>query len=161
MKTEMDTRTSSTTQNRTTTTLVPHLTCKDAIEAVAFYQKAFGAEPIVVHQLPDGRLMHASMSINGAMFYVVDEFPKHGGLGPKSIGGTPVSLHLQVPDCDAAFQRAVDAGCEVRMPLEDMFWGDRYGVVADPFGHVWSIATTVREVSPEELQQVMANMSDC
>lgn len=143
-----------------TTTLTPHLACRNASEAVEFYQKAFGAEPITLLQLPDGRVLHAALSIEGAVFFLADEFPEEGGQSPQSLGGSPVTLHLQVPDCDAMFQRAVEAGCEVRMPPEDMFWGDRYGVVADPYGHKWSIATTVRQVSPEEMQQAVSRFSD-
>lgn len=90
------------------------------------------------------------------MVFVVDEFPEHGGKSPQALGGTPVTIHLQVTDCDAVFQCAVEAGCRVRMPLEDMFWGDRYGLVEDPFGHQWSIATTVRSVTPEEIEKAVA-----
>lgn len=138
-------------ENTTTTTLTPHLCCRNAIEAVAFYQKAFGAEPVGVQQVPDGRVLHAALDIDGAVVYLVDVFPEHGGRSPLELGGSPVTLHLQVPDCDAVFGRAVEAGCRVIMPLEDMFWGDRYGMVADPYGHQWSVATTVRQVSPEEI----------
>ena len=141
-----------------TTTITPHLACRNALEAVEFYRKAFGAEPLGVLQGSDNRVMHAALSVNGATVFLTDEFPEFGGHSPQSLGGSPVTLHLQVSDCDAVFQRAVDAGCEVQMPLQDMFWGDRYGQVADPYGHKWSIATTVRQVSPEELQQAIANM---
>jgi PhnB protein len=137
----------------TKTTLRPHLVCRNANEAIEFYKMAFGAECACVIPHRDGRVMHAGLSIDGAEFFLVDEFPEHGGHSPLALGGTPVTIHLQVPDCDAFFQRAVDAGCEVRLPLQDMFWGDRYGIVSDPYGHQWSIATTVREVSMEELQQ--------
>ncbi len=143
----------------TTTSLTPHLCCQNALEAVDFYHKAFGAESLGVHQMPDGRVMHATLQINGVTFFVVDEFPEQGGKSPKSLGGTPVMLYLHVPDCDTVFQRAVDAGCEVLMPLEDQFWGDRYGLVSDPYGHQWEIATTMREVSPEELDRALAEMS--
>jgi uncharacterized glyoxalase superfamily protein PhnB len=161
MKTDTQSQATSSTKTNTKPFLVPHLTCKNAIEAVEFYRKAFGAEVHGVFQTADGKVMHASLTIGDSMLYLVDEFPAYGGLGPKSIGGSPVALHLQVPDCDAVFQRALDAGCEMKMPLEDMFWGDRYGAVVDPFGHVWSIATTVREVSPEELREIVANMPGC
>lgn len=112
-----------------------------------------------VHPLPDGRVMHANLSIGGVAVFLCDEFPEHGSLGPLSLGGSPVMLHLNVSDCDAVFARAVEAGCEVRMPLQDMFWGDRYGQVVDPYGHNWSISTTLREVSQEELGQAMAEMA--
>jgi PhnB protein len=141
------------------TGLVPHIACRNATQAVQFYHKAFGAAPEAVHLLPDGRLMHATLNIDGATLLVMDEFPEQGGKSPQALGGTPVMLALQVADCDAAFQRAVDAGCEVRMPLDDMLWGDRWGLVADPYGHQWSIATTIRQVSPDELKQAMEAMS--
>jgi uncharacterized glyoxalase superfamily protein PhnB len=141
------------------TTLIPHLACRNAAEAVEFYKKAFGAEAPCVMQLPDGRLMHAAVSIRGATFYLADEFPECGGKSPQSLGGSPVSLHLQVPDCEEVFARAVEAGCTVTMPLADMFWGDRYGMVTDPYGHNWSIATTVKELSPEEMQKAMEEMA--
>jgi uncharacterized glyoxalase superfamily protein PhnB len=140
-----------------TTTLTPHLCCRNGAEAIEFYGKAFGAEPLMVMAMPDGKLMHASLNIAGATVMLTDEWPEQGGLSPLSLGGSGVTLHLQVPDCDAVFQRAVEAGCEVRMPLADMFWGDRYGIVADPYGHSWSIATPVRQLSPEELQQAAAS----
>ncbi len=134
------------------TTLRPHLCCKNAIQAVEFYKKAFGAVAPVVMMMPDGKLMHAGMEIDGAPFLLAEEFPDYGNLGPLALGGSPVTLHLQVADCDAVFAKAVAAGCTVSIPLADMFWGDRYGQVVDPFGHKWSIATTKKEVSPEEMQ---------
>ena len=142
-----------------TVTLTPYLSCRNAAEAVEFYRRAFGAEPIFVQKLPDGSVMHAALKIGGADFFLTDECPDHGSLSPLALGGSPVVLHLQVPDCDEVFQRAVAAGCEVRMPLEDQFWGDRYGVVGDPYGHKWSIATTIRQVSPDEIQQAVAAFS--
>ena len=143
------------------TILTPHIACRNASESVEFYQKAFGATAVSVHKLPDGRVMHAEMNIDGARFFLVDEFPEHGGQTPQSLGGSPVTLSLHVPDSDALFGRAVAAGCQVRMPLQDMFWGDRYGLVSDPYGHLWSIATTIRQVSPDELQAAMASMAAC
>ena len=145
----------------TSTCLTPHISCRNASEAVGFYQKAFGAEPVAVHNLPDGRLMHATLNIDGATLFLVDEFPEQGGQSPQSLGGTPVMLALNVSDCDAVYQRAVDAGCQAVMPPQDMFCGDRWGLLADPYGHKWSVATTLRQVSPEELQQAMAAMPDC
>ncbi|MCC2668327.1 MAG: glyoxalase [Armatimonadetes bacterium] len=139
-----------------TLTVTPHLCCRNGMEAMEFYQKAFGAVSEMAMQTPDGRLMHGSLNISGARVFVTDEWPEQGGLSPLSLNGSPVTLHLQVSDCDAVFQRAVDAGCEVRVPLDDMFWGDRYGIVRDPFGHQWSIATTTRQVDPEELRAAAA-----
>jgi PhnB protein len=143
------------------TILTPHIACRNASEAVAFYQKALGATAVSVHKLPDGRVMHAEMNVDGARFFLVDEFPEHGGHTPQSLGGTPITLDLHVADADGLFGRAVAAGCTVRMPLQDMFWGDRYGLVVDPFGHLWSIATTIRQVSQEEMQGAMASMAAC
>lgn len=145
----------------TTTTLTPHISCRKASEAVEFYQKAFGAEPICVMNTPDGRVMHAALKFGSSMIYLVDEFPEHGGQSPQSLGGSPVTLHLQVADCDAVFAHAVESGCEVAMPLDNMFWGDRWGVLTDPFGHKWSVATTIKEMSPEEMQKAMLEAPGC
>ena len=139
-----------------TTTLIPYIVCRSASEAVAFYEKAFGAETAAIHRLLDGRIVHAALNIRGAVFFLMDAFPEHGSGSPLELGGSPVTLHLQVPDCDAVFGRAVEAGCAVGMPLEDMFWGDRYGMVTDPYGHKWGIATTVRQVSTEEINEALA-----
>lgn len=143
----------------TTGTLIPHLCCRNAEQAVEFYQKAFGAEPVGVFRMPNGAVFHAALRVCGSMFYIAPECPAPGGVSPLGLGGTPVTLHLQVADCDAVFDQAVAAGCQPVMPLEEMFWGDRYGMVVDPFGHRWSIATTVRKVSQEELQQAAAAMA--
>jgi len=140
------------------TTLTPHITCRDAMSAIEFYKKAFGATEVVVLKMPDGRLMHATLNLNGAMLLLAEEFPEYCSVSPLALGGSPVTLHLEVADCDAVFQQAVDAGCTVRMPLDDMFWGARYGVVADPYGHQWSIATTTKQLSPEEMQQAVTQM---
>jgi len=143
----------------TTTTITPHLCCRNATEALGFYEKAFGAETACAFRMPNGKLMHAGLNVNGAQFFLTDECPEHGALSPEALGGSPVTIHLHVPDSDAVFQRAVDAGCQVRMPLQDMFWGDRYGLVADPYGHLWSIATSIRKVSTVELQEAVAAMA--
>ncbi len=137
----------------TSAMLTPHLVCRDATGAIEFYRRAFGAEVMRVVKTPDGGVLHAALLIRGAMFFLCDEFPPFGSRGPEALGGTPVTLHLHVHDVDAVFERAVEAGCSVRMPPQDMFWGDRYGVLTDPYGHAWSVATTVREVTDEELQQ--------
>jgi PhnB protein len=139
-----------------TVTLTPYICCRGAADAIEFYQKALGAETLSAHSFPDGRILHAALRVGDATFYLMDEFPDHGAVGPTTLGNSPVTLHLQVADCDAVFERAVAAGCEVRMPLQEMFWGDRYGMVSDPFGHKWSIATNVRQVSPEEIAQALS-----
>lgn len=143
--------------SETTTAIVPHLCCRNGAEAVEFYQKAFGAEPEFVLKAPDGNLMHATMSIGGAKFHLANECVEYGNRSPLTLGGTPVTIHLHVADSDAVFQRAVEAGCEVRMPLENMFWGDRYGLVVDPYGHLWGISSTVKTLTPDEIREAAAS----
>ncbi len=136
--------------------VTPHLVCADAADAIAFYKKAFNAQELAQLAGPDGKLMHGLIKIGDSMLMLVDEYPEWDSLGPKARKGSSVTLHLYVEDADAQFQQALDAGCSVRMPLADMFWGDRYGMVQDPFGHLWSIATHVRDVSPEEIRAAAA-----
>ncbi|RFZ55606.1 hypothetical protein MSS2_02177 [Mycobacterium marinum] len=139
--------------------LSPHLVVHDAAAAIDFYVKAFGAEELGRVPGPDGRLVHAALRINGSTVMLNDDFPEMCGgksMTPVSLGGTPVTIHLTVTDVDAKFQRALDAGATVVAPLDDQFWGDRYGVVADPFGHHWSLGQPVREVSMEEIQTAMS-----
>lgn len=138
--------------------LSPHITCRDAFKAIDFYKKAFGAEEMMRLAAPDGRLMHAALRINGAVVMMNDEMPEHGALSPLALKGTPVTLHLNVPDVDKWFARAVKAGATVRMPVADMFWGDRYGIVKDPFGHSWSIATHQKDLSLDEIKAAMKHM---
>jgi PhnB protein len=139
-------------------TISPHLTVKNGEQAIEFYKKAFGAEVNRVTKGPDGSLMHADLRIGDSMLMLNDEFPDWKVLGPQALGGTPVTVHLYVQDADAAWKRAVDAGCTVKMPLQDQFWGDRYGQLVDPFGHQWSIASHIEDPTPEEIQKRMANM---
>ena len=139
--------------------VIPHLVVDNAPAAIDFYVKAFGAEELGRVPGPDGRLVHAALRINGNTVMLNDDFPEMCGgksMTPKSLGGTPVTIHLTVDDVDAKFQRALDAGATVVAALDDQFWGDRYGVVADPFGHQWSLGQPVREVSPDEIQAAMA-----
>ena len=138
--------------------LTPHLVCAGAADAISFYAKAFGAVEQMRVPGPDGKLMHACVRIGDSQLFLVDEFPEWGAIGPKSLKNSPVTIHLQVDDADAAFEQAVAAGCTVTMPLDDAFWGDRYGQVKDPFGHSWSIATHMRDLSPEEIQEAMKKM---
>ena len=135
--------------------VTPHLTCAGAADAIEFYKKAFGATEAGRLPGPDGKLMHAMVRIGDSAVMLMDEFPEHGALGPKSLRGSTVVLHLYVDNVDAFFARAVDAGATVIMPLEDMFWGDRYGQLDDPFGHRWSVATHIRDVSPQQMQEAM------
>lgn len=138
--------------------ITPHLVCAGASAAIDFYQRAFNA--VEVMRLPGapGKLMHAQIRIGDSNVMLVDEMPEWGSLGPTSLKGTSVTLHLYVEDADATFAQAVAAGATVKMPLADMFWGDRYGVLIDPFGHQWSIATHTRDVKPDEMQQAMKAM---
>ncbi|BBX31835.1 glyoxalase [Mycolicibacterium mageritense DSM 44476 = CIP 104973] len=142
-----------------TPAVLPHLVVDDAAAAIDFYVKAFGATELGRVPGPDGRLIHAALQINGSTVMLNDDFPEYSdgkSSTPKSLGGTPVTIHLVVTDVDEKFARAVDAGAEVVAELDDQFWGDRYGVVRDPFGHQWSLGQPVREVSPEEIAAAMA-----
>jgi uncharacterized glyoxalase superfamily protein PhnB len=139
--------------------LIPHLVCDPCVEAIEFYKKAFGAEEISRAPGPDGqRIMHAAIRIGKSHVYLVDDFPEFCGgksMTPKALQGTPVTIHSYVNDCDAAIQKAEAAGATVMMPPSDMFWGDRYGVVTDPYGHNWSFATRIKDLTPEEMQKGM------
>ncbi|BBX63353.1 hypothetical protein MSAS_25270 [Mycobacterium saskatchewanense] len=139
----------------------PHLVVDDAAAAIDFYVQAFGAEELGRVPRADGKLVNAAVRINGSMVMLNDDFPETCGgtsMTPKSLGGSPVTIHLTVTDVDAKFQRAIDAGATVVVPLEDQFWGDRYGVVVDPFGHRWSLGQPVREVGYDEIQAAMSCM---
>jgi PhnB protein len=138
--------------------VTPHLICKGAAEAIEFYKKAFGAIEQARLPGPDGRIMHAAVLIGDSTVMLVDEMPEWGALGPKSLKGSPVTIHLNVDDADAAVARAVKAGAKVTMPVADQFWGDRYGKIEDPFGHHWSVAHPLREVSMEEARRAMLSM---
>ena len=133
--------------------VTPGITVRDAAKAIDFYKEAFGAEEVDRMQGPDGSIMHAEIRIGDSIVMLGEENPQWGALSPMSTNGLPGSLHIYVDDADAAFERAVRAGATVRYPLEDTFWGDRYGKVTDPFGHEWGIATRVKELTPEEIQQ--------
>ena len=132
-------------------TVTPYLVCADASAAIDFYKAAFGATELMRVPTPEGRLMYAAVRIGDSMVMLNDEFPEMGSLGPKARGGASVTLHLFVEDVDAAFARAVAAGAKVLMPVADMFWGDRFGLLEDPFGHSWSIATHQKEMTAEEI----------
>ena len=139
--------------------VTPHLICAGAANAIEFYKQAFGAVEQARLPGPDGRLMHASVKIGDSQVMLVDEMPEWGALGPKSLKGSPVTIHLYVDDVDAVVARAVKAGAKVTMPVADQFWGDRYGKLEDPFGHHWSVATHVRDVSMEDAQKAMRDMA--
>lgn len=139
-------------------TVTPHLVCAGAADAIEFYKKAFKAVEEGRLPGPQGRLMHAMIRIEGSAVMLVDEMPEWGAFGPMSLKGSPVTIHLYVEEVDAFVQRAVGAGAKITMPLADMFWGDRYCKLEDPFGHHWSVATHLRDVSPEEMKQAMQKM---
>jgi PhnB protein len=138
--------------------LTPHLMCDGAADAIDFYKQAFGAEELMRLPGPDGRLMHGAVRINGATVMLTDENRQWGALGPKTLGGSPVTLNLTVPNVDASFERAVRAGATAVMPVADQFWGDRYGIVRDPFGHSWALLTPIRQMSEAELREAAASM---
>lgn len=146
-------------------TVTPHLVCAGAADAIEFYKKAFGATEIMRVPGADGRLIHASVVIGDSIVMLVDEMKEWGALGPNARGGGSVTIHLTVPDVDASFARAVAAGATPRMPVADMFWGDRYGMVVDPFGHAWSIATHIRDMTGDEIaaaaKEAMKNAPSC
>lgn len=136
--------------------VLPHLIVKGGAKAIDYYTAAFGAKEVRRVPMPDGRLMHAELTIGPTTIYLCDDFPEYcGGKSqtPKALGGTPVVLHQYVPDVDAAFNRAVKAGGTAKMPPEDQFWGDRYAQVEDPFGHIWSLGCPL---SPERRQAAIA-----
>lgn len=135
--------------------VTPHLVIDGAAKAIEFYKAAFGAEVLVAMPMPDSdRLMHGEIQIGNSRVMVADEFPEMGPRrSPTALGESSVTLHLYVEDVDAAIEKAEKAGATVTMPAADMFWGDRYGKVKDPFGHDWGLATHVRDLSPEEMAE--------
>lgn len=154
-------RTTAAAQEQPRATVTPHLVCADAGAAIDFYKTAFGATELMRLEGPDGRLWHGCIQIGNSAVMLADEFPEMGSRGPKALKGTTVTIHLNVEDADAFAARAVVAGATLVMPVEDAFWGDRYGQVEDPFGHRWSIATHVRDMSLEEIKAAMPAFSDC
>ena len=136
-------------------TLTPHLVVRNAAEAIEFYKQAFAAEVVKRMPGPDGRsVLHAELRIGDSMLMLCDELPQmERWVAPPSLGGTTVGIFLYVADVDAVIDRAVRAGATVSLPVQDMFWGDRYGKITDPFGHEWAVATHVHDMTPEEIQQ--------
>lgn len=133
--------------------VTPYLVCAGAADAIEFYKEAFGASEMVRLPGPDGKLMHACVCINGSSIMLCDEFPEMGNASPKTLKGTPITIHLIVGDVDGFVARAVEAGAKVVVPVEDAFWGDRYGQIEDPFGHRWSVATPKRHMTEDEIRQ--------
>ena len=135
---------------------VPHLVFEDASKAMEFYKTAFGAKEIMRSTMPNGKIMHAEMEVDGRRFFLNDDFPEMSGgksSYPKALGGTPVTIHLFVKDCDGFVERAKKAGAQVLMGPDDMFWGDRYALLKDPFGHSWSFATHIKDMTPQEMER--------
>jgi uncharacterized glyoxalase superfamily protein PhnB len=140
-------------------TVTPHLVIREATKAIDFYKKAFGVKDkdVMLMKSPDGKkIMHAELKIGDSWVYVADEFPEMGSKSPQALGGSPVTIHLYVDDVDKTFKQAVAAGATVKMPVTDMFWGDRFGKLSDPFGNDWSVATHIKDVTPEECEKAGA-----
>ncbi len=133
--------------------VIPHLVVRGGARAIEFYKQAFGAEEVCRMPGPDGEaLMHAELKVGGGFIFLADEFPGMSR-SPNSLGGSSVTLHLCVEDVDAVYARALAAGAESRMPPADMFWGDRYCKVTDPFGHEWGLATHIEDIAPDEMER--------
>ena len=132
-------------------TVTPHLVVRGAAKAIDFYKKAFDAKEAARLPGPNGTLMHAEIVIGDSHVMLMDESPEWKSIGPQTLKGTPVTIHLYVKDADKTFDTALKAGAKPVMPMTDMFWGDRYGVLEDPFGHSWSVATHVRDVPRQEI----------
>lgn len=133
--------------------VTPYLICRGAAQAIDFYKKAFGAVELFRMGSPDGRVGHAEIKLGDSIIMLADEHPEMGYRGPQALGGTPVSMLLYVKDVDTQFNQAVAAGGKVQRPLKDQFYGDRSGTLADPFGHVWTLATHKEDLSPEEIER--------
>jgi PhnB protein len=142
-------------------TLTPYISVKGAREALAFYKKAFGAQELFHMDMPDGRIGHAELQIGESRFMLADEMPERADAvsrSPVSLGGTTCGFMVYVPDVDAVFARAVEAGAAVKRPLTDQFYGDRSATIADPFGHIWTLGTHIEDVSPEEMKRRMEKL---
>jgi PhnB protein len=136
-------------------TVTPYLVLHDAARAIEFYKRAFNATERVRMDGPAGKVGHAELKIGDSIIMLGDEMPGVTTRSPQSLGGTSAGIFLYVKDVDSAFQKAIDAGARVEAPLQDMFWGDRYGKLTDPFGHSWSLATHKEDVAPAEMQKRM------
>lgn len=146
-------------QSPTPSEFVPYLSITDASKAVAFYTEVFGVEPYVLLNMPDGRVMHCEFRIGTARFFVSDDLPEHGGSpSPTRLNGTSVAIYMYVDDCDAMVAVMKESGSTVLMEPTDMFWGERFGRVRDPFGHEWALGTQLRELSPDEIQAAANKM---
>ena len=140
------------------TTLTPYIVVSNAVEAIAFYEKAFGAKRRCVSNTPDGKVMNAQVVFGDSVLMLNDEFPEFGAVGPQKEVPLPFTIHISCTDIDNQWQQAVDAGCEVTMPLELQFWGDKYGQLKCPYGYSWSMGQKMENVSEEEMARRMAEM---
>jgi PhnB protein len=138
--------------------VTPYLFVKGATRAIDFYKNVFGATEIMCMPGPDGQIMHAELKIGDSIVMLSDEHPQMNAVSPQALGGSPVLLHVYMPDVDAVVQKATGAGAKLLQPVRNQFYGDRSGTITDPFGHMWSIATHVEDVSPEDLQRRVAAM---
>jgi PhnB protein len=136
-------------------TVTPYLTLNDAARAIEFYKRAFGAQEVMRMAAPNGKIGHAEIRIGDSPIMLADEMPGSGSQSPQSLGGTTAGIFLYVENADDVFKQAVSAGAQIEAPLADMFWGDRYGRLKDPFGHSWSLATHVEDVAPAEMSRRM------
>ncbi len=138
---------------------IPYLSVTDANKAVAFYSEVFDVSPRVLLKMPDDRVMHCEFRIGDARFFVSEELPEHGGTpSPKSLGSTTVAIHLYVTDCDQIVEKMKDNGADILAEPEDLFWGERFARVRDPFGHEWGVATLIKEMTPDEIQSIASKM---
>ncbi len=137
-------------------TVTPHLIVRGGVEAIKFYKKAFGAKELMRSAGPGGKIMHAELELGDSHIYVTDEMPEMGQLSPQGLNGSPVSIALWVENVDKAFAKAVKAGAKVIMPVGDQFWGDRFGMLEDPFGHKWSMSTHIKDMTPKEIAKAAA-----
>jgi uncharacterized glyoxalase superfamily protein PhnB len=134
-------------------TVTPHLVVRDAAQAIEFYKKAFGAKETVRMPGPGGKIMHAEIKIGDSHLFLADEMPEWGSKSPLTLGGTGTTISLYVEDADAVYNQALAAGAQIKMPLADQFWGDRYGKLLDPYGHEWGVATHLEDLSPGEMKK--------
>ena len=138
---------------------IPYLSVSDANKAIAFYAEVFEVSPWALLKMPDDRVMHCEFRVGDARFFVSEELPEHGGTpSPKSLGATSVAIHLYVSDCDQIVEKMKIGGAEVLTEPEDLFWGERFARVRDPFGHEWGVATVLKEMTPEEIQSIASKM---
>jgi PhnB protein len=134
-------------------TVTPSLVVRNAAQAIEFYKKALGAEELMRMATPNGKIGHAELKIGDSIIFVTDESPEMGTKSPQTLGGTAASLYLYVEDVDKAFQRAIEAGGKTAMPVADMFWGDRFGSIADPYGHTWGLSTHTQDLTEQEIEK--------